>query len=301
MANIQTFKGNMPSHLQNVKLDNFTQAFTASGSSNKRISLRGKVFRLVDGGKEIAKNTDPHLDVVIVNGSTTVQKTFHAGPYSAEETAPPDCWSSDGERPDAEVEDPQHGNCKECPNAVKGSAGGTKTKCRFSQRVAVVLANNPSGDIFQLVIPAMSLFGSGDMEHMPFLQYARFVGSSGFNLNMLTTRLTLDSDADVPKLFFSNVEFLDSDTYDTIVEQGAAPAAVAAGKLNFKKRETAATAVPAMPRLVAPAGSAAAKIKAAESTDEPAPAPAPAAKAKAAPAPKKDSGLGTLVDEWGDD
>jgi hypothetical protein len=118
---------------------------------------------------------------------------------------------------------------------------------------------------------------------------------------MLTTRLTFDSDADVPKLFFSNVEFLDSDTYDTIVEQGAAPAAVAAGKLNFKKRETAATAVPAMPRLVAPAGSAAAKIKAAESTDEPAPAPAPAAKAKAAPAPKKDSGLGTLVDEWGDD
>jgi hypothetical protein len=134
---------------------------------------------------------------------------------------------------------------------------------------------------------------------MPFLQYARFVGSSGFNLNMLTTRLTLDSDADVPKLFFSNVEFLDSDTYDTIVEQGAAPAAVAAGKLNFKKRDTAATAVPAMPRLVAPAGSAAAKIKAAEPAD----APAPAAKAKAAPepAPKKDSGLGTLVDEWGDD
>jgi hypothetical protein len=99
----------------------------------------------------------------------------------------------------------------------------------------------------------------------------------------------------VPKLFFSNVEFLDSDTYDTIVEQGAAPAAVAAGKLNFKKRDTAATAVPAMPRLVAPAGSAAAKIKA--------DAPAPATKAKAAPepAPKKDSGLGTLVDEWGDD
>jgi hypothetical protein len=160
------------------------------------------------------------------------------------------------------------------------------------------LANNPSGDIFQLVIPAMSLFGSGDMEHMPFLQYARYVGSSGFNLNMLTTRLTFDSDADVPKLFFSNVEFLDSDTYDTIVEQGEAPAAVAAGKLNFKKRDTAAVAAPSMPRLVAPAGSAAAKIKAAE-TDEP--APEPAAKAKAAPAAKKDSGLSTLVDEWGDD
>lgn len=299
MADIQTFKGNMPAHLQNVKLDNFTQAFTASGGSTKRISLRGKVFRLVDGGKEIAKNTDPHLDVIIVNGSTTVQKTFHAGTYSQEETAPPDCWSSDGERPDAEVENPQSSGCKECPMAIKGSAGGTKTKCRFSQRVAVVLANNPTGDIFQLVIPAMSLFGSGDMEHMPFLQYARYVGGSGFNLNMLITRLTLDDDADVPKLFFSNVEFLNSDTYDSIVEQGTAPAAVAASRLNFKKRDTAAIAAPTMPRLVAPAGSAAAKIKAAEAVDEP--APAPAAKPKVVPAAKKDSGLSTLVDEWGDD
>ena len=95
------------------------------------------------------------------------------------------------------------------------------------------------------------------------------------------------------------MEFLDSDTYDAIVEQGAAPAAVSAGKLNFKKRDTAAVAAPTMPRLVAPAGSAAAKIKAAESVDEP--EPAPAAKPKAAPAAKKDSGLSTLVDEWGDD
>jgi len=300
MANqVQTFKENLPVHLQRVKLDDFTKAFTSSGGSVKRISLRGRVFRLVDGGKEIAKNTEPHLDVVIVNGSTTVQKTYHAKSYDPEETSIPDCWSSNGERPDPEVEDPQSSNCKECPKAIKGSAGGTKTSCRFSQRVAVVLANNPGGDVYQLVVPSKSLFGAGDMEHMPFLQYARYVGNSGFNLNMLTTRLTFDLDSDVPKLFFSNVEFLDSDTYDTIVEQGAAPAAVAAGKLNFKKRDTAATAVPAMPRLVAPAGSAAAKIKAAEPAD----APAPAAKAKAAPepAPKKDSGLGTLVDEWGDD
>jgi hypothetical protein len=35
MANIQTFKGNMPSHLQNVKLDKFTHAFTASARRNK--------------------------------------------------------------------------------------------------------------------------------------------------------------------------------------------------------------------------------------------------------------------------
>lgn len=293
---IQTFKGNLPSHLQNVKLDDFTKAFTASGGSVKRISLRGRVFRLVDGGKEIAKNTDPHLDVIVVNGSTTVQKTYHAGAYSPEETAAPECWSNNGEHPDAEVENPQAANCKDCPKAIKGSAGGTKTACRFSQRVAVVLANNPSGDVYQLVIPALSLFGAGDMEHMPFLQYARYVGSSGFNLNMLITRLTFDTDSDVPKLYFSNVEFLDVDTHNIAVGQGQTAAAVNASKMSFKKKgETAATAE--MPKLVAPAGSAAAKIKAAE-----APAAKPAkAKPAEAPAAPKDTGLSTLVDEWGDD
>jgi hypothetical protein len=299
MSEVQVFKGNLPAHLQHVKLDDFTKAFTNSGGSVKRISLRGRVFRLVDGGKEIAKNTDPHLDVIVVNGSTTVQKTFYKSDYNAEETSTPDCWSSDGERPDAEVEDPQAHNCKDCPRAIKGSGGGSKAQCRFSMRVAVVMMNNPGGDIYQLVLPSKSIFGSGDMDHMPFLQYARFVGNSGFNLNMLATRMSFDLDSDVPKLFFSNLEFLDTETYQTAVDQGQSPIAINAGKLNFKKRDTAATAVPAMPKLVAPAGSAAAKlVKQVEEKEE---APAEKPKAKPAAEPKKASGLSTLVDEWGDD
>lgn len=298
MSEVQVFKGNLPTHLQNVKLDNFTKAFTSSGGSVKRISLRGRVFRLVDGGKEIAKNTDPHLDVIVVNGSTTVQKTFYKSDYNAEETSTPDCWSSDGERPDAEVENPQASNCKDCPRAIKGSGGGgNKAQCRFSMRVAVVLMNNPGGDIYQLALPSKSIFGSGDMDHMPFLQYARYVGNSGYNLNMLATRMSFDLDSDVPKLFFSNLEFLDTDTYQIAVEQGQSPIAVNAGKLNFKKKDTAATAVPAMPKLVAPANSAAAKVVKAEPQAQAQEEPAP----KAKPAAKKASGLSTLVDEWGDD
>ena len=54
MSEVQVFKGNLPAHLANVKLDDFTKAFTTAGGSVKRISLRGRVFRLVDGGNEIA-------------------------------------------------------------------------------------------------------------------------------------------------------------------------------------------------------------------------------------------------------
>ena len=101
MSNVTTYRENLPAHLQDVQLDDFTKAFTTSGGSVKRITLRGRVFRLVDGGKEIAKNTDPHMDVVIVSGSKTVQKAYYGKEYNPDETSVPDCWSSDGERPDA--------------------------------------------------------------------------------------------------------------------------------------------------------------------------------------------------------
>jgi hypothetical protein len=292
MSNLTTLK-DLPAHLQNVKLDDFTKAFSASGGSTKRITLRGRVFRLVDGGKEIAKNTDAFMDVVVVNGSRTVQKTWYAGEYNPDETSVPDCWSSDGERPDADVADPQSARCKECPQAIKGSAGAGRAACRYSMRLAVVLRNNVGGDIYQLILPQKSLFGQGDVDHMPFLQYAKYVAQSGYNLNMLATRLTFDTDSDFPKLVFSNAEFLDSDSYQEAVEQGESPIAVNAGRLNFTKK-----AEPQLPRMVAPAGSAAAKLAAPSA--EMAPPVKRAEKPKEA-APKPKAGLANMMDEWGDE
>jgi len=292
MSNLTTLK-DLPAHLQNVKLDDFTKAFSASGGSTKRITLRGRVFRLVDGGKEIAKNTDAFMDVVVVNGSRTVQKTWYVGEYNPDETSVPDCWSSDGERPDADVADPQSARCKECPQAIKGSAGAGRAACRYSMRLAVVLRNNVGGDIYQLILPQKSLFGQGDVDHMPFLQYAKYVAQSGYNLNMLATRLTFDTDSDFPKLVFSNAEFLDSDAYQEAVEQGESPIAINAGKLNFTKK-----AEPQLPRMVAPAGSAAAKLAAPSA--EIAPPVKRAEKPKEA-APKPKAGLANMMDEWGDD
>lgn len=287
MSNVSTFNENLPAHLQNVKLDDFTKAFANSGGSVKRITLRGRVFRLIDGGKEIAKNTDPSMDVVIVNGSRTVQKSYYAAEYNPDETSVPDCWSSDGERPDADATDPQHSHCKECPQSIKGSAGVGRAACRYSMRLAVVLSKNIGGDIYQLILPQKSLFGQGDVDHMPFLQYAKYVAQSGYNLNMLSTRLTFDTDSDFPKLVFNRSEFLDQDNYNTAVAQGETQIAINAGKLNFTKKSDA----PALPKLVAPPGSAAAEI-------------APPTKRAEKPkdeAPKQKLGLSAMMDEWGDD
>ena len=287
MSNVATFKDNLPAHLQNVKLDDFTKAFSASGGSVKRITMRGRVFRLIDGGKEIAKNVDPSMHVIVVNGSRTVQKSYYADEYNPDETSVPNCWSSDGERPDSDVVDPQHSRCKDCPQAIKGSGGSGRASCRYSMRLAVVLANNPAGDIYQLILPQKSLFGQGDLESMPFLQYAKYVAGSGYNLNMLITRLTFDTDSDFPKLFFSKSEFLDKETYDTCVAQGESQIAINAGKLNFSPRND----TPALPKLVAPPNSAAAILE----------APVKRAEKPKEAAPKPKAGLAAMVDDWGDD
>ena len=293
MSNLTTLK-DLPAHLQNVKLDDFTKAFSSSGGSVKRITLRGRVFRLVDGGKEISKNTDPYMDVVIVNGSKTVQKTWYAGEYNPDETSIPDCWSSDGERPDADVPDPQAARCKECEQSIKGSAGAGRAACRFSMRLAVVLANNTRGDIYQLILPQKSLFGQADIDHMPFLQYARYVGQSNCNLNMVVTRMTFDTDADFPKLTFKTSEFLDDDGYADAIDQGESSIAINAGRLNFTAKKSESS----IPRMVAPAGSAAAKLAA--PVAEAAPPVKRAEKPKETPKPKS-SGMASMVDEWGDE
>ena len=294
MSNVTTFRDNLPAHLQNVELDDFTKAFTSSGGSVKRITLRGRVFRLVDGGKEIAKNTEAHMDVVVVSGSRSVQKSYYAAEYNAEETSIPDCWSSNGERPDADVENPQASICKDCPQAIKGAGGPGRAACRYSWRLGVVLRNNVGGDIFQLILPQKSIFGTGDVDHMPFLQYAKYVAGSGYNLNMLATRLTFDTDSDFPKLVFSNSEFLDKPTYQIALAQGQTQVAVNAGKMNFTKKSEA----PAIPKLVAPAGSAAAEAKEEEAAPEPT---VRVDKKKAVSEPKPKQNLAAMVDDWGDD
>ena len=288
MSNVPTIKEATPAHLQNVKQDSFTSGFGTSGGSSKRITLRGRVFRLVDGGKEISKNVDPFMDVVIVNGARSVQKTFYAAEYNPDETSIPDCWSSNGERPDADATDPQHDNCKECPKAIKGSGGAGRAACRFSMRLAVTLRNNVGGDVYQLILPAKTLFGRGDVDNMPFLQYAKYVAQSGYNLNMLSTRMTFDTESDFPKLVFSNSEFLDKDTYDLAIKQGETQQATNASRLSFSKRSDSKP----IPKLVAPKGTAAAELV-------PEPIKRPEKKAEAAPKAKQN--LAELVDSWGDD
>jgi hypothetical protein len=70
------------------------------------------------------------------------------------------------------------------------------------------------------VLPSKSIFGRGDLDKMPFQQYAKYVGAQGKSINTLVTELRLDSDSDTPKLTFKPVKYLSEQEWEVAKEKG---------------------------------------------------------------------------------
>lgn len=275
MSNEIALLNQAPDYLKEVGIDNMTKAL-AGNTAVKRISIRGGVFRMMVNGEEIAKNESRSMNVVIVNGNPKVSRQFYAGKYVAGETTSPDCWSNDGDKPDASIEYPQATSCEGCPQNIKGSGQGDSRACRYQQRLAVLLADDIEGDVFQLLLPAQSIFGRGDVDKMPFQQYAKYVGSMGRSLGTLITEMRMDSDSATPKLTFKPVGYLTREQWLTAKEKADSPAAKAAIVQTAAQTDGVKKAAPKA-------------VEAAPAEAEAVPEPTKRTSKKAAePAPKKD-------------
>ena len=320
MSNVTLFSSsNVPAFARNNELSDTAKALTGGGSgvSTKRISINGGVFRLVAGGKEVASIDDRHLDVVIVRAAPKVSRIFYAGSYDADKIVRPDCWSNDGEKPDASIKEPQNRTCMGCPQNEAGSGMGNSRACRFQQRLAVVLANDMDGDVLQLTLPATSVFGKEDGDKRPLQAFARFLAAQNppVNPEQIVTRMKFDTKAESPKLFFAPVRWLTDDEYPTVVSQGDSEDAKKAIVMTVAQ----ADGVKAAPALAIPGKSPVAKAPVVEDEEE-APAPKTAKAPKTAPAadaddepevrkeapkatavPAKKSKLADIVSDWDDE
>ena len=294
-------------------LSHIAKALTGGnvGGGGKRISIKGGVFRLIDGGKEIAAVEERYLDVVVVNAAPEIGRVFYAKSYDANAAAAPDCWSADGKTPSADANEPQHTQCEGCPQNIAGSGQGNSRACRYQQRLAVVLANDIEGNVVQLTLPATSIFGKDDGENRPLQAYARWLVAQDIDPAMVTTRLKFDTKSQSPKLFFKTMRWLTDDEYEIAQKQGKTDTAVKAITMTVAKMDNVAApiAVPGSKPKAAP--------KAAEEDEAPPPAPKAKAKAKVAEpveeteepvvrkeekkpnaVPKAKSSLAAMVDDW---
>jgi hypothetical protein len=200
---------------------------------NKRLSIKGSVFRKYAGGKEIGAIEDRFMNVIIVKMAHKASRMFYDKGYKEGEKVSPACWSSDSEKPDAEVKTPAASSCVSCPNSAKGSGdNGVGAKCKLSWRTAVVLPNDPAGDVMQLVLPATSAFGKEDNGRWPFRPYIQHLASHNVSAGRVITKMAFDTKAPTPKVLFAPVGAVPDEDLEIIARQAKSPAAEAAIKLN---------------------------------------------------------------------
>jgi hypothetical protein len=288
--------GGLPSYLKELELDSTTKALMggSGGGGIKRISIKGGVWRMMVNGKEIAKNEDRAMNVVIVAASPKVSRTWYAKSYTeGGDVTAPDCWSADGEVPDPTATAPQSKRCLDCPQNAKGSGQGDSRACRFSQRLAVVLANDLQGDVFQLTLPAASIFGAGEPGKWPLQTYAKMIGSKGVPITAVVTEMRFDTSSATPKLTFKPIKVLNPDEHNMVIDQGKSDAAQRAITMTVSQADNVKE--PQAPKLEA-AKPAKAEVVEVEEVEEPVKR---STKKEEAPAEKKD--LSKILNEWDDE
>jgi hypothetical protein len=169
-----------------------------------------------------------------------------------------------------------------CPQNEAGSGNGNSRACRFQQRLAVVLANNPEGDVLQLTLPATSIFGKEDGDKRPLQAYARFLAAQTppVNPEQIITRMKFDTKAESPKLFFTPVRWLEDAEYETVMTQADSDDAKRAVVMTVAQADGVKAPPMAIP------GKPTQARAAPKAEPEPAPEAAPEFEADEAPPPK---------------
>jgi hypothetical protein len=234
---------NLKSELAQIEggVDDDTRA-VAGGKSNlsKRISIKGGVFRKMTGGKEIGSIEDRHMNVIFVKMAHNASRTYYTGAYKEGEKVSPLCWSSDSKTPDPEVKTPQAKSCDTCQWSVKGSSPmGTGAACRLSWRTAVVLPQDPGGDVMQLVLPATSAFGKEEAGKFPFRPYIQMLANNNISAGRVITKMQFDTKSTHPRVVFSPVGVVPEAAVRAVQTQKESSAAENAVKLTVYQQDEA--------------------------------------------------------------
>lgn len=217
MSNVALLDKKLPAHLSKYAglFGTNSALVTRSGPSYDVLTIKGKVWRVVDAGtKERTTLRDGEgealaaVRVHVVRANPNVSKVFYQSGYEEGSDSPPDCSSADGIKPDSMIKSPQSKTCAACPHNVWGSGKEGKGRaCSDSRRIAVA----PEGDaskVMLLRVPAASLKNLSD--------FGSFADKKGVPYQALVARISFDTEASSPKLVFKAVDFATDEAMETI-------------------------------------------------------------------------------------
>lgn len=201
----------LPAHLQQYagKAQDAASMVT-SFQGLPKLSIRGSRFRYTKNDKEIMIPAGTPMEVVIlaVDPPTGMAKSLYEGAFIEGSEESPDCASSDGKRPDGNIETPKSPGCDACEynqwgSGIDGAGNATKGKrCSDHKNLFLVAANDIDGDIAVLRVPATSL--------KALSAFGRELAHNNVPMQGVITALSF-TDATHPQLDFKAIGWLDAE------------------------------------------------------------------------------------------
>jgi hypothetical protein len=233
-------------------LDNARKGMPVSFSV---LGYKGKTFQVKYRGEKALLKDDrgpvSFIDTVIVGISSAISRQYFSHNYSEGDDQGPDCFSTDGEKPDANVphrQNPTCGNCKWSQWGSRMTDNGKKAKvCQDTRRVAVVplddIENTTFGGPMLLRLPAMSI---GNLQ-----KYAEFLSHKGGSFETVATRISFDEKVAYPRLTFEALGFLSEEQQRLVIGDDGNGGVCASPQIN---RVLYASDTPASPPVEEPQG-----------------------------------------------
>jgi len=195
--------------------------------TTRRVALNSQhQFKRMVNGEPVGNPVADEINIIVVNALPAVSRTYYEAAYDPNGAATlPDCWSNLGDVPDAGATDPQSKKCATCPQNVKGSGSSGKRACRYNRRLAVMLMGDPEGELYQMNIPAASLFGKGDGNTHPFESYTKFLVAHNESPDTVVTRVSFDKSSPTMKVNFKPVRNLTDAEFDAVIAAQQTPEA----------------------------------------------------------------------------
>ena len=260
--------------------------------TTRRVALNSQhQFKRMVNGEPVGNPVADEINIIVVNALPAVSRTYYEAAYDPNGAASlPDCWSNLGDVPDEGATDPQSKKCATCPQNVKGSGSSGKRACRYNRRLAIMLMGDPEGELYQMNIPAASLFGKGDGNTHPFESYTKFLVAHNESPDTVVTRVSFDKSSPTMKVNFKPVRNLTDAEFDAVIAAQQMPEAESYVALQVAQADK----VTKKPAVV--------QEEPDDEEDAPAPIPKEPVEQKATPPePPKKRDLSQVLKDWGDE
>ena len=269
---------------------------TTSTVSNRRIQANiNGTFKKMVNGEQVGNAIRGEFNAIVVGMLTNVSRIYYKEKFDPNKEATlPNCWSNNGDKPEAGASDPQHSNCADCPRNIKGSGDNGGKACRYQRRVSLMLEGDESGTVYQFNIPAKSLFGKGTGNIHPFESYVKFLVNNGMSPDLVVTNISFDSNAETMELVFSPVREVSDAEYALVLAAQERPETEMYTKLTAAQTD----GVSKTPKLDKPAPVV---TRSEEPEEEEVAEPVKRTKKKEeeTPAAESEDPLASIIDEWG--